>query len=334
MIITRTPFRISFFGGGTDFPAWYREHGGAVLSTTIDKYCYVHCRKLPPFFDYKHKIVFFSKQEAFNDIDEIQHPAVREVYRFLNVTDGLVMQHDGDLPSHSGLGSSSAFTVGLLHALYALQEKMVTKKRLALEAIHIEQEMIKEAVGSQDQIAVAFGGLNKIVFSADHNIEVNPVIIGAERTQLLQDHLVLFFTGFARFAAEIEEDKFKHLHKRHKELKAMHIMVDQAVDILNNKIESIDDFGRLLHESWTYKKALSSKVSNGHIDEIYETGLKAGALGGKILGAGGGGFILFFVKPELRGAVKRALHKLLYVPFRFDTLGSQIVYYSEEHPDR
>ena len=331
MIITRTPFRISFFGGGTDFPAWYRENGGAVLSTTIDKYCYVHCRRLPPFFDFKHKTVFFSKQETFNNIDEIQHPAVREVYRFMDVRDGLVMQHDGDLPSHSGLGSSSAFTVGLLHALYALQGKMVTKKRLALEAIHIEQEMIKEAVGSQDQVAVAFGGFNKIIFSAHQNIEVNPITIGANKIRLLQDHLMLFFTGFARFAQEIEEDKIKQLNKRCRELKSLHAMVNQAINILNRETGDIDDFGRLIHEGWICKKALSNKVSNGNIDEIYEAAIKAGATGGKILGAGGGGFILFFVKPELQARVKEALRKLLYVPFRFDTLGSQVIYYTEAH---
>lgn len=329
MIITRTPFRISFFGGGTDFPAWYRENGGAVLSTTIDKYCYVHCRNLPPFFDYKHKVVFFSKQETFNSIDEIQHPAVREVYRFMDVRDGLVMQHDADLPSHSGLGSSSAFTVGLLHALYTLQGKMVTKKRLALEAIHIEQEMIKEAVGSQDQIAVAFGGFNKIIFSAHQNIEVNPITIGANKVQLLQDHLMLFFTGFARFAAEIEQEKINQLNQHYKELKSMHNMVDHAIDILNGNSDEFDRFGKLLHETWVMKRKLCSKVSNGHIDDIYETAIKAGALGGKILGAGGGGFILFFVKPELQARVKEALRKLLYVPFRFDTLGSQVIYYTE-----
>ncbi len=329
MIITRTPFRISFFGGGTDFPAWYRENGGAVLSTTIDKYCYVHLRRLPPFFDYKHKVVFFSKQEAFNEIDEIRHPAVRETYRFMNVSDGLVMQHDGDLPSHSGLGSSSSFTVGLLHALYTLSGRMVTKKRLALEAIHIEQEMIKEAVGSQDQVAVSFGGLNKIVFLANQNIEVTPVTVGAGKIQSLSEHLMLFFTGFARFAVEIEQDKMKQLSKRSSELTSMHAMVDQAIDILNGDSADLDDFGRLLHETWTRKRSLSVKVSNNHIDEIYETARKAGALGGKILGAGGGGFILFYVKPELQEAMKKALGKLLYVPFRFDMLGSQVIYFAE-----
>lgn len=327
MIITRTPFRISFFGGGTDFPAWYQEHGGAVLSTTIDKYCYVHCRKLPPFFDYKHKIVFFSKQEAFNNIDEIEHPAVREVYRFMNISEGLVMQHDGDLPSHSGLGSSSAFTVGLLNALYALQGKMITKKRLAFEAIHIEQEMIREAVGSQDQIAAAFGGLNKVVFSGN-SIEVNPVTISNEKIAHLQSHLMLFFTGFSRFAVDIEKDKLQRLASKSNELRAMHQMVDNAIEILNEDIRNYDDFGRLLHETWLLKKSLSQKVSTSQIDDIYQQGMTAGALGGKILGAGGGGFILFYVAPEQQEQVKTALAPLLHVPFRFDLLGSQVIYYA------
>lgn len=327
MIITRTPFRISFFGGGTDFPDWYREHGGAVLSTTIDKYCYVHCRKLPPFFDYKHKIVFFSKQEAINEIDEIQHPAVREVYRFMNVAEGLVMQHDGDLPSHSGLGSSSAFTVGLLNALYALQGRMVTKKRLALEAIHIEQEMNREAVGSQDQMAAAFGGLNKIIFSPT-GIEVNPVIMGGEKSAHLQNHLMLFFTGFSRFATEIEKDKLRQLAAKSQELNTMQKMVDESLRILEGDAGGYDDFGRLLHETWRLKKSLSDKVSTSVIDDIYGKGLESGALGGKILGAGGGGFILFYVRPECRDQLKNALAPLLHVPFRFDTLGSQVIYYA------
>lgn len=329
MIITRTPFRVSFFGGGTDFPAWYREHGGAVLSTAIDKYCYVHCRKLPPFFDYRHKLVFFSKQETFNEIDEIEHPAVREVYRFMNVGEGLVMQHDGDLPSHSGLGSSSAFTVGLLNALYALQGKMISKKRLAFEAIHIEQEMIRETVGSQDQIAAAFGGLNKMVFSSN-NIEVNPVTISSEKIERLQSHLMLFFTGFARFAEEIEKDKLQRLENKKHEFRAIHRLVDSAVDILNDGAGGYDDFGRLLHETWMLKRSLSDSVSTSQIDDIYLQGMAAGALGGKILGAGGGGFILFYIDPEKREHLKSALSPLLHVPFRFDTLGSQVIYFAEE----
>jgi D-glycero-alpha-D-manno-heptose-7-phosphate kinase len=330
MIITRTPFRISFFGGGTDFPAWYAENGGAVISTTIDKYCYVSLRKLPPFFDYQHKIVFFSKQEAFNNIDEIEHPAVREVYRYQKIDSGLVMQHDADLPSHSGLGSSSAFTVGLLHAIYSLKGQVVSKKRLGLEAIHVEQQMIREAVGSQDQMAVAFGGINKINFSRQNNIEVTPLTISGEKRDLLQNSLMLFFTGFPRFAVDIEKDKIKNLDARHRELHAMHAMVDQAVEILNGEVSGYDDFGRLLHETWRLKRSLSDKVSTDFIDETYQKGLDAGALGGKILGAGGGGFILFYVRPEQQGKVMRALRHLLHVPFRFDTIGTQLIYYTEE----
>ncbi len=327
MIITRTPFRISFFGGGTDFPAWYREHGGAVLSTTIDKYCYIHCRKLPPFFAHKHNIVFFSKQEAINEVDEIEHPAVREAFRFMKVKEGLVIQHDGDLPSHSGLGSSSAFTVGLLNALYALQGKMVSKRRLAFEAIYVEQEMIKEAVGSQDQIASSFGGFNKIVFSSNSS-EVNPITISEEKLTQLHSHLMLFFTGFARFANKIEEDKLQMLDKKKHELRAMLRLVDSAIDILKDDVTGYDDFGRLLHENWLLKKSLSEKVSTSQIDEIYCKGIEAGALGGKILGAGGGGFILFYVAPDKQESLKAALSPLLHVPFRFDTLGSQVIYYA------
>lgn len=329
MIITRTPFRISFFGGGTDFPKWYNENGGSVLSTTIDKYCYVSLRKLPPFFDYKHKIVFFSKQEAFNELDEIGHPAVRETYRFMNVMDGLVMQHDGDLPSHSGLGSSSAFTVGLLNALYALQGRIVSKKRLALEAIQIEQEMIREAVGSQDQIASAFGGLNRIQF-LPQNIEVRPFPITKDKSTYLQSCMALFFTGFARFAAQIEEDKLRQMEKKKNELALMQSLVDAASTILDGDVDQYHEFGKLMHESWMLKKRLSNKVSTSFIDEVYEQGLRSGALGGKILGAGGGGFILFFVLPEYREKLVSSLSSLLHVPFRFDTLGSQVIYFTEE----
>jgi D-glycero-alpha-D-manno-heptose-7-phosphate kinase len=330
MIITRTPFRISFFGGGTDFPDWYKEHGGAVLSTTIDKYCYVSLRRLPPFFGYKHKIVFFSKQEAFDELHEIQHPAVREVYRFMNVDSGLVMQHDADLPSHSGLGSSSSFTVGLLHALYSLKGEIVTKKRLGLEAIHVEQNMIREAVGSQDQLAVAFGGFNKISFSFRDNIEVTPIAISGAKISHLQNNLMLFFTGFARFAAEIEQDKIKNLNARRKELRLIHSLVDEAVEVLNGDIDGYDAFGHLLHETWQLKRSLSDKVSTSSIDEIYKTGMDAGALGGKILGAGGGGFILFYVRPENQGRIREALSNLVHVPFRFDNLGTQLIYYTQE----
>lgn len=330
MIITRTPFRISFFGGGTDYPAWYRENGGAVLSTTIDRYCYITCRRLPPFFEHKHRIVY-SKSEHVNSIDEIIHPAVREAFRFLNVTEGLEVHHNGDLPARSGLGSSASFTVGLLHALYALRGKMVTKKHLALDAIHVEQDMIKENVGSQDQVIAAFGGMNKIEFMGDQNFEVRPVTIAQSRSQEFQNHLMLFFTGFTRIASEVASDTISKIPSKKDELKALHGMVDQAIDILNDEGD-MGDFGDLLDQSWRIKKTLSEKVSNSHIDDIYEAAMSAGASGGKLLGAGGGGFILFFVRPENREKVRRRLGSLLHVPFRFDSLGSQIIYYMESEP--
>ena len=327
MIISRTPFRISFFGGGTDLPTWYKENGGSVLSTSIDKYCYISCRQLPPFFEYKHRIVY-SKHEHLNEIDEIVHPAVRETFRFMKVKEGLEIHHDADIPARSGLGSSSSFTVGLLHALYALEGKMVTKMRLAIEAIHIEQKMIKENVGSQDQVAVAFGGLNKIGFSGNHNIEVTPITISQKKLLKFQNHFMLFFTGFSRTASSIEAEKIKQVPNRKSELKEMHNMVEEAIHILTGE-KDVLEFGRLLHESWKLKKTLSNNVSNSFIDHIYEIAMKNGAIGGKILGAGGGGFVLFFVKPEDRECLKEALSFLLNVPFRFETSGSQIIYYSE-----
>ena len=279
MIISRTPFRISFFGGGTDFPLWYRENNGAVLSTTIDKYCYISCRRLPPFFDYKHRIVY-SKYEHINEIEEIIHPAVRETFRFMNITDGLEIHHDGDIPKNSGLGSSSSFTIGLLHALYALKGKIVSKKKLALDAIYVEQEMISENVGSQDQVAVAFGGFNRIDFNGNHNIDVAPITIDRVKLQQFQDHLMLFFTGFSRLASEIEGEKIRQINKKKYELKTMYEMVDEAINILNGEGD-LADFGRMLHESWELKKRLSDNVTTSRIDEIYMLALNNGAIGGK-----------------------------------------------------
>lgn len=327
MIITRTPFRLSLFGGGTDFPSWYKDNGGVVLSTTIDKYCYISCRFLPPFFNHKHRIVY-SKTESVSDIDEIQHPAVRETFRFMNVKEGLELHHDGDLPARSGIGSSSAFTVGLLHALYGLSGKIVSKKRLALESIHIEQKMIKENVGSQDQVAAAFGGLNKILFKGDQNIEVIPMTISEKRLNDFQDHLILFFTGLTRYASDIEKEKFEKISGKKKQMDRLCEMTESAIDILNSEGD-FDDFGRMLHESWIIKKSMSAQVSTSNIDAIYDVALKNGAIGGKLLGAGGGGFILFYVKPRKRQMVKQKLAHLLNVPFRFDSLGSQIIYYRE-----
>lgn len=327
MIICRTPFRISFFGGGTDYPVWYREHGGAVLATSIDKYCYITLRYLPPFFDHKHRIVY-SRTEVVQDISDIVHPSVRETFKFMNVDRGIELHHDGDLPARTGLGSSSAFTVGLLNALYALKGEMVTKRRLALEAIHIEQDLIKENVGSQDQTTAAFGGFNKIEFGGNEHIQVKPVTLTSKKFQLLQDHLMLFFTGFSRTASEIAGEQIRKTPDRRKELKRMFEMVDEAVSILNGGDSDITDFGRLMNEAWMIKRSLTDKITTSQIDQIYESALQAGALGGKLLGAGGGGFILFFVEPDYQLKVREKLKNLLYVPFKFENLGSQIIYYT------
>jgi D-glycero-alpha-D-manno-heptose-7-phosphate kinase len=254
LIITRTPFRISFFGGGTDYPQYYREHGGAVLATSIDKYCYITCRKLPPFFRHKHRIVYSKIEEASKN-SEIIHPSVREVLNYMSISNGLEIHHDGDLPARSGLGSSSSFTVGMLHALYAMQGKMITKEKLASDAIHVEQKMIEENVGSQDQISAAFGGFNKIVFHKNNLFEVTPVLLNAEKLQELESHLMLFFTGFSRIASEIAKSQLENLHLKAKTLESLGLMVDEGLSILQGN-EEISRFGKLLHEGWTYKKTL------------------------------------------------------------------------------
>jgi len=327
MIISRTPFRISFFGGGTDYPVWYKKNKGAVLSTSINKYCYITLRYLPPFFDYKHRVVY-SNIENINKINEIDHPAVREALRFMKTKKGIEIHHDGDLPARAGLGTSSSFTVGILNALHALNGKMATKRQLAEEAIHIEQNMIKENVGSQDQITSAFGGFNKIEFNGNEKFKVTPVTINNEKLNLLQDHMMLYFTGFSRTASKIAGEQIKNTPKRKKELKRMYEIVDEALDILNGSISDLTDFGKLLHENWMIKRKLTSKITNSAIDKIYKKAMNEGALGGKILGAGGGGFILFFVEPKKQKRVMEKLKDLLYVPFRFENLGSQIIYYT------
>uniref|UniRef100_UPI0040296577 GHMP family kinase ATP-binding protein n=1 Tax=Candidatus Avalokitesvara rifleensis TaxID=3367620 RepID=UPI0040296577 len=324
MIITRTPFRVSFFGGGTDYAAWYAENGGSVLATTINKYCYITCRYLPPFFGYKHRIVY-SKREEVKTIDEIDHPSVRECMRFMKIDRGLEIHHDGDLPARSGLGSSSSFTVGFLHALYALKGQMVTKRQLALDAIHVEQERIKENVGSQDQTLAAFGGFNRIDFGGDHHIQVQPITLEAERLDQLQDHLMLCFTGFSRIASEVTGEHIKNVSRNKKALRTMHQMVEEAINILNSN-RDIADFGKLLHESWLLKRGLTDKISTPQIDNIYSAALGAGAIGGKLLGAGSGGFVLFFARPEQQARIKESLN-LLQVPFRFEDLGSQVIFY-------
>ena len=329
MVITRTPFRISFFGGGTDYPTWYRENKGAVLTTTINKYCYINCRYLPPFFEHKHRIVY-SKIENVKDINEIIHPAVKAILRFMKIKEGVEIHHDGDLPARTGLGSSSAFTVGLLHALYALKGEMRTKSSLAAEAIHIEQDIIKENVGSQDQIEVAFGGFNKINFNQDATFQVTPIILKKDKLQQLQNHLIFYFTGLSRFASEIAKEQIKNISKKKMELSIMYQMVEEAIKILNSSTTEISKFGKLLHESWKLKRSLTDKMSNPRIDEIYTAARESGAVGGKLLGAGGGGFMVFFVKPEDQAKVKQRLKNLLQVPFQFENQGSQIILYQPD----
>ena len=330
MVITKTPFRISFFGGGTDYPVWYRKNGGAVLSTSINKYCYIYTRHLPPFFNYKYRIRY-TKREEVNKTEEIQHPSVRACLNFMNFDDGIEMVHTSDIPAMSGIGSSSAFTVGFLNSLYALAEKPITKKDLALNAIHVEQDLIGENVGSQDQTAAAFGGFNRIDFLPHGDITVSPVAISSKRLRDLEKHLMLFFTGFVRNASDIAAEQIKNTPNKEVELKKMRGMVDEAVRILKDEHSELDDFGRLLHESWLLKPGLASKISNSLIDQIYDDAFRAGALGGKVLGAGGGGFVLFFVPPERRERVKKELGKMLHVPFNFENGGSQVLYHQKEN---
>lgn len=330
MIITRTPFRISFFGGGTDYPIWYRDNIGAVISTTIDKYCYISCRYLPPFFNYKYRIRYTNREET-QSINEIEHPSVRECIKFLNIEKGIEMIHASDIPAQSGIGSSSSFTVGFLNSLYALKGNIVTKRQLATDAIHIEQDIIKENVGSQDQVAAAYGGFNKIEFKKLNGnrpeFDVHPITIGKEKLLNLQNHLMLFFTGHSRNASDIAKEQIKRTPDRKNELNSMLEIVDRAADILNGRDSDIIDFGKLLHRSWEIKRCLTNKITNEDIDHIYESALKSGALGGKLLGAGGGGCILFFVEPDNQYKVREKLKNLLYIPFKFENLGSQIIHY-------
>jgi|TARA_B110000116_G_C16753593_1_gene544638 D-glycero-alpha-D-manno-heptose-7-phosphate kinase len=326
MIISKTPFRISLFGGGTDYPNWYRENGGSVLATAIDKYCYISCRHLPPFFEHKHRIVY-SKVENVKEIKEIQHPSVRAVLSTLETNAGLEIHHNGDLPARSGIGSSSSFTVGLINVINALKGQQISKEDLAKQAIYIEQKVLKESVGSQDQILASFGGFNRINFYPDDTFNITPVIISKSLTDQLQSHMLLFFTGVSRFSSDIAKDKIANFKNRFQELTQIKQMVDEGLSILQSPSTPIAELGKLLHESWQLKRSLSNKVSTPEIDTIYQTGLAAGAIGGKILGAGGGGFILFFAKPENHKNIRKKLKGLVQVSFCFDNTGSKIVLY-------
>lgn len=329
MIISRTPFRVSLFGGGTDLPQWYRRHGGAVVGGAIDKYCYISLRTLPPFFDHKHRIVY-SGVELVKEVREIRHPAVRAVLTEIGIENGLEIHHDGDLPARSGLGSSSSFTVGLLHALYAYTGRMIGKRDLAEAAIRLEQDVLREHVGSQDQMWAAYGGFNRIDFHPDGEIAVTPFIMPAGRREALERRLMLYYTGHARYASDIEKEKIANIDKKKSELTDIGALVAEASTVLSSPTADIDDVGRLLHQSWMLKKSLSNGVSNQTVDDMYQAGRDAGALGGKLLGAGAGGFLLLYAPPERQAAVRERLRNHIAISFRFETGGSRIVVYEPD----
>lgn len=326
MIISRTPHRISFFGGGTDYPDYYLKHGGKVIGTAIDKYCYLSLRELPPYFEFKHRVVY-SKMENVKNIDEIVHPSARETLKYLNIDFGVTVHHEGDIPARSGMGSSSAFTVGLLHSLYALKGKMVSREELTREAIYVEQKLIKESVGSQDQTFAAHGGFNIIEFLQNGEIFVEPIIITPERLSAFEDRLMLFFTGLSRTASDIACDKIKNIPNNNKNLSRMKELVDDAYKIIINPKRNLSEFGDLMNETWELKKRLSEKVSTSDIEKMYSTAIENGAIGGKLCGAGGGGFMLLYVLPRDQQRVKEALKGYLHVPFKFDFDGSKIIVY-------
>ena len=327
MIITRTPFRMSFFGGGTDMEDFFKEYGGAVLSTSFDKYCYVNVRHLPRFFDYTTELSY-SKIERVTSVEEINHPAVRNAMKMLDMHE-IRLTYEADLPARSGLGTSSSFAVGMLNAFYALKGKYADKKKLADEAIYLERVLCNEAGGWQDQIAASFGGLNRINFGAD-GYEVLPVIIKPERKKQLNDNLLMFFTGFTRFSSEVQKANKLDDKSKIAQLKEMYSLVDEAEKVLTDKNSDLDEFGRLLDYTWKLKRQTGSAVSTDGIDGLYQKGIEAGAIGGKLLGAGGGGFMIFYVQPEYRDSVMNAMSDLLYIPFRFEDSGTRVIHYTPE----
>lgn len=325
MIITKTPFRMSFFGGGTDMPSFFNEHGGAVISTTFDKFCYVNVRHMPPFHPYISELVH-NRFERVNDIDEIEHPLIRECMRLHDIHE-IRLTYEGDLPARTGLGTSSTFAVGMLNAFCALKGKMMSKRQLAQEAIKVERDILKEHGGWQDQVAAAYGGLNRIDFK-DNDFSVHPIVIAPERKKELDSNLLLFYTGIQRFSSEIQADTFAKPVDKTQQLLDMLALVDEAERILTDKNTCLDEFGKLLDTTWKLKRGTGSKISNGGIDNLYETAIKAGALGGKLLGAGGGGFLLFYCKKDKQESLKAALEDLMIVPFSFENEGAQILYYN------
>lgn len=329
MLICRTPFRISLFGGGTDYPAWYKYNSGAVISSTINKYSYITLRDLPPFFDFKYRIRYYLKEEV-NCIEEINHPSVRESLKYIGYEKGIEMVHNADLPARSGLGSSSTFTVGMIHSLNALKNNLISKKQLSADAIHVEQKMIKESVGSQDQIAAAYGGLNHITFNKDDDINVQQILMSKGKYENLQENLLLCFTGFARTASDLAAVQIKETKNKSRELDEMKMICEEGLKLLSSSSAENKPIGELLDSQWKIKRGMTSQITNSLIDEIYDTALKNGAYGGKLLGAGGGGFMLFYAEKEKHQQIKEALNSKMFVPFEFESTGSSIIYYTRE----
>jgi len=328
MIISRTPLRISFFGGGTDYPGHYEEHGGEVLSTTIDQYLYITVNKLSPFFN--HRIhVGYSRSELVNEVDEIQHPSVRCCLNHLQIARDIEIFVMSDLPARTGLGSSSAFTVGLLQSLHAFKHNLVSKDFLAREAIHVEQKVIQERVGSQDQVAAAFGGFNHLYFNKKSLFRVEPLPLDPERKKTLHSHLMLFFTCISRSANDIVEEQCRKVKTNLGSLQEMQKQVAEGARILCDKNRNLREFGELLHEGWMLKKGLSSRISNTFVDDSYQRARQHGAIGGKLLGAGGGGFLLLFAPPERHQELRASLPELMHVPFGFEEEGTRLVHFSK-----
>lgn len=328
MIITKTPFRMSFFGGGTDIEEYFKKFNGAVLSATFDKYCYVTVRHLPRFFEYSTELAY-SKIERVTDTNDILHPAIREAMKMLNMHE-IRLTYEADLPARSGLGTSSSFAVGMLNAFYCLKGRKADKKRLADEAIYLERNLCHEAGGWQDQIAASFGGMNRIEFGAD-GYEVHPVIISSKRKMMLNNRLLLFFTGFTRFSSDVQKENAKVRENKEAQMKEMYQLVDEAEKVLSDEKVNLDEFGVLLDHTWKLKRQTGRKISTESIDELYKKGIKAGALGGKLLGAGGGGFLVFYADEEHRESVMNAMKELLYIPFKFENTGTQVVHYVPEN---
>lgn len=328
MIITRTPFRMSFFGGGTDIESFFRKNGGAVLSTTFDKYCYVNVRHLPRFFDYATELSY-AKIERVTNIDEIVHPAIRNAMKMLNMHE-IRLTYEADLPARSGLGTSSSFAVGMLNAFYALKGKYADKKKLADEAIYLERVLCNEVGGWQDQIAASFGGFNRINFKTNGTYDVLPIVIHPDRKKMLNRNLLMFFTGFTRFSSETQKANAVGYAEKIEQMKEILALVDEAERVLTDELYDLDDFGRLLNRTWELKRQTGSAIATQEIDRLYAKGMKAGALGGKLLGAGGGGFLVFYVQPHRQKAVKEALRDLLYIPFCFEDSGTRVIHFTPE----